>query len=285
VVVDGKPESHHAVLDANFGVIEVRSEPVGARISLNSKATGQVTPYRFKKVRAGTVEVGLSLEGYGDKVVRPNLARGAQVLVEESLDPKLGYLSVFVNDNQGEMCEAAIYLDRELMEERSPAKFELPAREYSLLVDCGGLQAEQTVRIIWNEKQTVQLMATSMTAALEALEADLGLQRRRAPAPKVLSVLAWSTAGGFAVAGLVSRGVAGSSAVAAGHADTGPQYQQALDQVHSGNNAMGVAFGVAAASVAGGIVSAIVAGVRSKKTRDLRQKREELLRKIEEQDR
>jgi hypothetical protein len=158
-VRDGKKATHHAQLEANFGRVEVVSDPPGAAIKLNGEVTGKVTPQTFTKVRAGVIEVELSLEGYGDRVVRKKLKRGGELTVRESLDAKLGHVSVLVTDNSGVMCEAKVSVDGVEQPGTTPMKLTLPAKSYELSVKCGGGRASKTIAVVHNESQRVELQA------------------------------------------------------------------------------------------------------------------------------
>jgi hypothetical protein len=84
-VSDGELSRFIGELKPNFGILVAHSTPAGARIELNGEPTGEVTPHNFERVPAGVVELRLSLDGYGEQVLRPTLTRDEVLTVDAEI--------------------------------------------------------------------------------------------------------------------------------------------------------------------------------------------------------
>jgi hypothetical protein len=277
-VADGKATKHHATLEANFGRLEVSSSPAGAQITLDGEATGQVTPHVFERVRAGVVEVGLGLEGYGDRVVRPKVQRGGRVTVSESLAAKLGTLSILVADSEGQPCEATVSLDGKAQPGTTPMRLDLPARSYELKVDCAGVGARENVVVAHNKKTAVELTAMDDTA----LKAQRAAAQRLDKGHKIFAGIMFGTAGALTAAGVVRRVNTGWAGEQAASAQSALAYQFAVENIHEGNVQTGGLIGAAVASTTAGLLAAVVSGARAKHQRKLQERHDALRRQLDD---
>ena len=150
-VRDGQPTSVSATLEPNFGGLVVHSSPAGARVMLDGKDSGELTPATFSTVKPGVTEVRLTLEGYGDVVQAAAVERRGTARLDLTLPPKLGLLSVMANGRDGAPCEGAVFLDGQ-QRGLTPLKLELPAREYALEVRCGKAVGKERVAVLHNER-------------------------------------------------------------------------------------------------------------------------------------
>ena len=150
-VRDGQPTSVSATLEPNFGGLVVHSSPAGARVLLDGRDSGELTPATFSIVKPGVTEVRLTLEGYGDVVKAATVERRGTARLDLTLPPKLGLLSVMANGRDGAPCEGAVFLDGQ-QRGLTPLKLELPAREYALEVRCGKSVGKERVAVLHNER-------------------------------------------------------------------------------------------------------------------------------------
>ena len=147
----------HALLEPNWGSLEVRSDPLGAAISLDGEGTGKVTPYRFERMAVGVAEVRLSLDGYGEAVQRPVVERKETATVEAPLQPKLGLLWIQTTYKDGTPCEGTVTVDGQPQSDTTPMKLELPAREYEVIARCGDNMGSDRVRVVHGDKVTLDM--------------------------------------------------------------------------------------------------------------------------------
>lgn len=91
----GKDSVVSLTLAPDFGVLEVRSTPPGAEITLNGEPTGEKTPHTFPARKAGVVEVTVAQPPlYLPQSQRVRLADGKTALVDLALGANFGSLSV-----------------------------------------------------------------------------------------------------------------------------------------------------------------------------------------------
>ena len=157
VTVQDETHTLHSVqLEPNFGELTVRSNPPGAGITLQGEDTGAVTPHTFQRITSGVVEVRLSLEGYGEAVNRPTIAPEQTALLDVNLQAKLGMLVVMARYEDGSPCKGEVRVDG-VTRGTTPFKAELPAREYSVEVECGGSVLQRSASIQHNQRATLDL--------------------------------------------------------------------------------------------------------------------------------
>lgn len=91
-----------------FGDISVVSEPSGAKILLDGKDTGKVTPAVLERVSVGTHEITLERDGYESVTQKVSVERNKRAAVtvtlepvEEPIDPSFARVSGFVTASNG----------------------------------------------------------------------------------------------------------------------------------------------------------------------------------------
>ena len=149
-VSDGQTTSERVTLEANYGALEVSSEPPGAAITLNGESTDRTTPTSFDKLEPGSYTVGLSLSGYGDWVERAPVEKLGRTKLAPVLQAKLGLLSLMSVYEDGEMCRGEVYVDGK-SKGRTPLKVELTATSHDVEVRCPKGKSRATVRLKHNE--------------------------------------------------------------------------------------------------------------------------------------
>ena len=98
----------------------------------------------------------------------------------------------------------------------------------------------------------------------------------------VLTSVGLAAGGLFTLVGGISRAQADGHVENAVAADTGDVYESAVLEIEAANARFGVFMGTGMAMITGGVVSAVVSRVRSKRVRVLRERREALLREMGE---
>ena len=147
---------HNVKLDPNFGDLTVRSDPPGADITLQGEDTGAVTPHTFQRITAGVVEVRLSLDGYGEAVNRPTIVPEQTALLDLDLQAKLGMLVVMARYEDGSPCKGDVRVEG-VTRGTTPFKVELPAREYTVEVECAGSVLQRSATIRHNQRASLDL--------------------------------------------------------------------------------------------------------------------------------
>ena len=137
VAIEDGPAEAHFDLSANFGALEVRSDPPEAAITLDGEPTGEVTPHTFERRRAGTAEVALELEGYGAFAERASVEVGETARIDAALQAKLGRLNLMATTSAGQPCIGPVRVDGERVGE-APLTLDLVAVRHSVQVTCGG---------------------------------------------------------------------------------------------------------------------------------------------------
>jgi len=158
-VIDGEVTERHVALAPNFGGLDVRSQPAGARIEIDGEDTGEITPHVFERVGAGIAEVALTLEGYGEAVVHPTVERLETALVDVELQAKLGMLTVLATNRDGTPCDGPVFVDGE-ERGRAPVKIEVLAVRHEVAVECEGERATKHVDVEHNQAVSVELATT-----------------------------------------------------------------------------------------------------------------------------
>ena len=152
-VRDEQTTARTVELEQNFGRLSVDSDPPGAAITLNGEASGHVTPHTFEVVQPGIAEVRLRLDGYGEAVRTTSVENRQTANLDIPLEAKLGILALMAETEQGVPCEGSVYLDGEAVG-TTPLKLELPARTYELRVVCDGLEGNEPIKLVHNQKLT-----------------------------------------------------------------------------------------------------------------------------------
>jgi len=172
VVRDGEDAEVQALLEPNFGTLQVVSQPPGAQISLNGEPTGQTTPHRFAQVQPGIVVVGIELEAHLPHSEQVSVVNREESLVDAALAPMLGQLVVTALDLDGNPCEARVELGETELG-TTPLKTQVPVGKHTVRVSHRGRTTEWPVDVEHNERTDLRV--------------DLGV---RPPSP--LPVIVWS---------------------------------------------------------------------------------------------
>jgi len=151
---DGQTTRERVTLRPNWGTLEVTSEPAGAAIELNGRATGQVTPQTYQPLEPGTYTVKLTLEGYGEVTERATVAKGGRAQIAPALQAKLGLLTVLASYEDGTPCRGKLYIDGQ-EQGQTPAKLEVTAREHDVKVVCPKGERAERVTVRHNERTSL----------------------------------------------------------------------------------------------------------------------------------
>lgn len=152
---------------ADFGVINVRTVPAGARVLLDGTDTDLTTPATVPEIEPGVEHtLSLTLDGYVTKTV-PLTMRAGQA---EDLTFELERLPLASNESILRLYtvpeEARVELDGEWYESGSPYEFRVMAGRYSITVAKGGYR---------NERERIRLPGGEVTE----MEIELRPERRR----------------------------------------------------------------------------------------------------------
>jgi hypothetical protein len=164
-IVIGKAIQIERTLTADFGAIEVTSNPPGARILIDGVEAG-LTPTILKRQATGRRKVELDLEGHARAGELVEVSRGKTTTVARKLQPYLGRLLVTSTlrsaNGTSSDCRAAVTVSRggQVIDAKTtPAEFRgLVAVEHEVEVVCDGLREKRTVEIKHNADVTVDLI-------------------------------------------------------------------------------------------------------------------------------
>jgi hypothetical protein len=151
VVKDGEETAERVTMEANYGSLEVTSEPPGALITMSGRETGDVTPHTFEVLEPGVYTVGLSLEGYGEVKERVKVTKGGRASLAPLLQAKRGLVSIMAAYEDGEMCRGKVLVDGREMGV-TPLKLELTATAHEVRVVCGDGEKSERVEVGFNKK-------------------------------------------------------------------------------------------------------------------------------------
>jgi TolB-like protein len=154
-VKDGQETARMARLEQNFGGLAVTSEPPGAAIELNGRATREVTPHTFEVLEPGVYTVKLTREGYGDALERASVQNRQTARLNLALQARLGLLSLMSTNPDGTPCEGRVYLDGE-QKGVTPLKLQVTATTHEVKVVCNGAERQENVDMGHDEKKKLE---------------------------------------------------------------------------------------------------------------------------------
>jgi hypothetical protein len=163
-VKDGQETAQMARLEQNFGGLAVTSEPPGAAIELNGRATREVTPHTFGVLEPGVYTVKLTREGYGEAVDRASVQNRQTASLNIAMQAKLGQLSVMATNPDGTPCEGRVYLDGE-HKGVTPIKLQVTATTHEVRVVCGPAERKESVAVGHDEKKKLEWVVGAQPAA------------------------------------------------------------------------------------------------------------------------
>ncbi len=136
----------------NSGSATIVSDPAGAHISVDGKDTGSVTPSGLS-LKAGTHEIGLTLEGYFGDSSTVQVQPDATIAVNRTLKPSTGNLSLDVNP-----ANAQVYFDGRYLGVGPMTIVKGQCGDHSYVIACDGyLNESGTVTILPGESVTRQI--------------------------------------------------------------------------------------------------------------------------------
>ncbi|BFM12134.1 PEGA domain-containing protein [Simiduia litorea] len=124
-------------LQKSDGVIQLKTQPSGASVTLNGSFLGQ-TPLALSLRPNQQHTVKLFKEGYVDKQTRLSIASGESKDLSIVLVPALGKIAI-----SSDIDDAELYVDSRLMG-RPNQTLELPARPHTLMVKKAGFEPFET---------------------------------------------------------------------------------------------------------------------------------------------
>ncbi len=185
-VRDGELAQIQAVLDPNYGTLQVSSQPPRALISLNGASTGKTTPHRFAQVQPGVTVVGLELDAHLPFAEQVRIVNQTDSRVDASLDPMLGTLVITALDQEGRPCQAEVALDGAPIG-TTPLKTQVPVGGHTVRVSYRGVASDWPVSLEHNARTD--------------LEVDI-----RVRPPQTLPTIAWSAKAGDCSCALTDEG-------------------------------------------------------------------------------
>jgi TolB-like protein len=254
-LADGKKSRLDAVLDANFGGLDITSEPSAMPVLVDGSPVG-ITPLTLPTLSAGLHEVEVKHERYASSLQRATVSRDKTERLHFVLKPRLGRLNltaVIVDRESREPAEAEVWLDGKPIGDRTPLKQELLVGTYRLRLAAEEAKpAELEVRIVEGEE-------TREEAVLQKLLAEEVLAARAAEHRASRERLGnWLIGSGVAVAVVGSVGLVYSLTGGVSMVDSATN-PAALQSAVSTGQAIGVTgvalLGVGAASLVSGLVA------------------------------
>ena len=160
----GEIESISHAMGANFGTLEVETNPAGASIVLNGLKVG-ATPAAAIRLPAGQVNLTLLHPGYHPvKYEGLNIQRGESRRISENLVPKTGGLKVIALDAAGAPVPAVVYFDRIRIGE-APLATEVIIGSHRVEAEYEGQRDAEEVTVVEGEVTRVQLSIDRKVAA------------------------------------------------------------------------------------------------------------------------
>jgi hypothetical protein len=166
-VQDGRETAKTARLEQNFGGLAVSSEPLGAAIELNGRATREATPHTFEVLEPGLYTVKLTREGYGDALERASVQNRQTARLNIPMQARLGLLSLMSTNPDGTPCEGRVYLDGE-QKGTTPLKLQVTATSHEVRVVCNGAERKETVAVGHDEKKKLEWVVGNQRADVGA---------------------------------------------------------------------------------------------------------------------
>ncbi|MGC9089634.1 MAG: serine/threonine-protein kinase [Caldisericia bacterium] len=115
--------------EASFVNLTIESEPVGAKIFIDDKDTGFITPHSFNEISIGDHTIKLSLEGFEDYILTTNINQDKNIKVSlNKIIEKVGVLKI-----QSNPTESDIYINDEY-KGKTPMEISLPIGKYKVKI-------------------------------------------------------------------------------------------------------------------------------------------------------
>jgi len=131
-----------------------------------------------------------------------------------------------------------------------------------------------------DEEAEKTLSAADLTSQYEAMDDAYQRALKKSRPFEVLTSVGLAAGGMFTLLGGISRAQADGHSENAAAADTGVVYESAVLEIGAANARFGVFMGTGMAMFTGGVVSAVFARARSKRTLVLRERREQIRREM-----
>jgi hypothetical protein len=173
-------------LDANFGGLEVTSEPAGLSVTIDGKEAGK-TPLALAQLAAGAHEVRIASEQYAAPSQRVSIARGGQEKLHFATKPRLGRLSlraVVVDGESREPAEAEVLLDGKALEDKTPLKKDLLIGSYTLRLLAVEARPRELTVVIQEGEETREEVALEKLLPEEVIVARAEAARRKEQAER-----------------------------------------------------------------------------------------------------
>lgn len=156
VVRDGEDVSRLVRLAADYGSMDVVTDPPGASVIVDGQDTGKVTPASFQQMATGLHIITLDLEAHGRRVENVRVTAGQTEQVSVELEPKMGLLTVMTLDAEGSPCQGSLTIDGHSVG-TTPWKGSLIATAHTIEATCDDGVKSEIVNVEYNGTRTLKL--------------------------------------------------------------------------------------------------------------------------------